>query len=525
MSPTMLRLCVFSLLLAMIVAACGGTTEPDPTSAPTDSPTATTPEATATTDPGIATAVAVATQVAEVTAGAVATTSAANTQLAATPAADVVRIDFWSSEFQPERVERQEAIIAAFEAANPGIDVVLTVMDENLMDQIMTANLRTGTLPDVVLHPLQLSAKWYIEGLLDGDFATQVIEALDPATFAPGALALLERPDAEGWVAVPSDGWGQMLLYRRDLFEAAGLPPPDSYEAIMTAAAALHDPDTGLVGFLGPNNPNEVYTWQVFEHLALANGATFVDAEGNITFDSPAMVEAIRFYSELMNDYGPAANDYYWLQTRDEYMAGRGAMTVWSPFILDELAGLRDSVPPTCPECAENPAFIAENTGVVSAISGYSSDTPAAWGSVFSLGVLPGAPPEAQTFLRYWFEEAYLDGLAVAAEGKFPMRRGTPDDPDLFVTGWAALDVGVDRRAPLSDFYDEATLATIIAGADGYSRMGFAVGQSVLASAVGAEFFIQEGLIAVLQGRLSPQQAAQDIQRAIEDLQAALLEG
>ena len=27
-------------------------------------------------------------------------------------------------------------------------------------------------------------------------------------------------------VAVPADGWGQLLLYRTDLFEAAGLAAP-----------------------------------------------------------------------------------------------------------------------------------------------------------------------------------------------------------------------------------------------------------------------------------------------------------
>jgi multiple sugar transport system substrate-binding protein len=439
-------------------------------------------------------------------------------------AQDTVNITFWSSEFQPERVERQQAIIDEFEAANPGIEVELVVMDENLMDQLMTLNIAAGTPPDVVLHPLQLSAKWYVEGLLDGDFATQVINDLGPDTFSPGALDLYARPDAEGWISIPSDGWGQMLVYRADLFEAAGLEPPNSYENILAAAEALHDPDNGFVGFLGANNPGEVYTWQVFEHIALANGATFVDADGNITFNTPEMIEAIEFYAELMNNYGQDESDYYWLQTRAEYLAGNGAMTIWSPFILDEMAGLRDSVLPTCDECEENPAYIAENSSVVSAISGYSSDDPAAWGSVFSVGIAPGASPEAQEFLRYWFNEAYVQGLAVAPEGKFPMRRGTQENPSQFVEGWEALEVGVDRRAPLSDFYSQETLDTIIAGADGYTRMGYDVGQSVLASAVGSQFFIQENLVAVLNGELTAEEAAEEIQIAIEDLQFELTE-
>jgi len=444
--------------------------------------------------------------------------------LAVAGAQDTVQITFWTTEVQPERVERQQDIIAAFEEANPGVEVELVVADENLMDQLMTLNVAAGTPPDVVLHPLQLSAKWYSEGLLDADFATQIIEALDSSTFAAGALGLLSRPDGEGWIAVPADGWGQMLVYRSDLFEAAGLAAPDSYDNIMTAAEALHDSDAGFTAFCGANSASQVFTWQVFEHVALANGATFVDADGNITFNSPEMVEAIQFYADVMNNYGPSESDWYWLQTRAEYLAGNCGMTMWSPFILDEMAGLRDSVLPTCPECADNPAYIAQNSNFVAAITGYSADSPAAWGSVTSIGLAPGASAEAQAFVEFWFSDAYLDTLAIAAEGKFPMRAGTPDNPTQFIDGWGALEVGVDTRAPLSDFYDSEDLSTIVGGSAGYTRMGFDVGQSVLASAVGAQFFIQENLVAVLNGDLSAEEAAEEIQILIEDLQFELEE-
>ena len=445
--------------------------------------------------------------------------------LAFVNAQDTTRITFWTTELQPARVERQQDIIDAFQEANPAVEVELVVADENLMDQLMTLNVAAGTPPDVVLHPLQLTAKWYNDGLLDGDFATEIINSLDPATFSTGALDLLARPDAEGWSAVPSDGWGQMLLYRSDLFEAAGLEAPTSYAAIMAGAEALHNPDEGFIGFCGANSPSEVFTWQVFEHVALANGATFVDADGNITFNSPEMIEAIQFYADLMNSFGPTESDWYWLQTRAEYLAGNCGMTMWSPFILDEMAGLRDSVLPTCAACADNPAFIAENTNFVGAISGYSNDAPAAWGSVNAIGLGPNASPEAQAFVEFWFSETYLDALGIAAEGKFPLRFGNEAGSTEFVEGWGNLDVGVDTRAPLSDFYSAEDLETIVSGSEGYTRMGYDVGASVLASAVGAQFFIQENLVAVLNGELTAEEAAEEIQIEIEDIQFELEEG
>ncbi|MCA9915733.1 MAG: extracellular solute-binding protein, partial [Anaerolineae bacterium] len=391
-------------------------------------------------------------------------------------------IVFWTSEVQPERIERQQAIADAFMAENEGVVVEIVPTEESEQVNLMTAALAAGDLPDVVLHSVQFSARWVQDGALDAAAATSIIEELGMDTFSEGALDLAQLEDGS-YASVPSDGWGQLLLFRKDLFDSAGLAAPDSYENILAAAEALHSPDDGMIGFCGPNATDQQYTWQVFEHVALANGATFVDADGNITFDSPEMVEAIAFYDELMTNYGPGEAGWYWDQTRANYLAGNCAMTIWSPFILDEMAGLRDGAYPTCAECEENPAFIAENTSVVSAFTGYSNDVPAAWGSTYNAGISPTAPDAARDFILFWFNEAYLDALSIAPEGKFPMRRGTPDNPTEFIDGWAMLDVGVDRRAPLSDFYDEDTLNIIVAGSDGYTRMGFDVGQSVLASA------------------------------------------
>lgn len=428
---------------------------------------------------------------------------------------------FWSTEFQPERVARQEAIIAAFETAHPNVDVQLVVANENLITQLVDLNLATGTNPHVILHPVQLSAQWVQAGVLDANAATSIIQALDASTFSPRALSLVQVSDGV-YASVPSDGWGQLLLYRQDLFEAAGLAVPNSYEMILAGAQALHNPNSGFYGFCGANSPSEVYTWQVFEHLALANGASFVDAAGNITFDSPAMVESLQFYADLMHTAGQTEAAWYWQQTRGNYLAGKCGMIIWSPFILDEMAGLRDNVLPTCAECAADSAFIAKNTGIVSAITGYSNTVPATWGSTFNLGIAPDAPPSASDFVLFWFNQAYVDALAVAPEGKFPMRRGTPENPTAFIEAWSQLLVGVDRQAPLSEFYDSMTLETIVNGADSYSRMGFDVGQNLLASELGSRYIIPERLVAVLEDNLSPELAAQEIQEAIIALQAEL---
>jgi multiple sugar transport system substrate-binding protein len=434
---------------------------------------------------------------------------------------DDTTITFWTSEVQPERIEVQESIAQAFMDASEGVTVEIVPTEESEMDRLMVSNLAAGTVPDVVLHSVQFSAKWVNDGAMDADRATAIINELGMETFSSGALELAMIAE-DTYASIPSDGWGQLLLYRSDLFEASDLAAPDSYENILAAGEALHDPDNGFFGFCGPNAVDQQYTWQTFEHIALANGATFITEDGDITWDTPEMREAMEFYGTLMDTAGQPEAGWYWDQTRANYLAGNCAMTIWSPFILDEMAGLRDSAFPSCDECEENAAFIAENSGFVGAFSGYSNDEPAAWGSTFNIGISPDAPEAAEDFVRFWFTEAYLDALAIAPEGKFPMRQGTADEPNAFVDGWSELEVGVDRRAPLSDFYSEEDLDTIVSGSEGYSRMGFDQGYPALASAVGSQFFIQENLVAYLNGDLSLEEAAEEIQFEIEDLQFEL---
>src|SRR5919199_1526480 len=121
-------------------------------------------------------------------------------------------------------------------------------------------------------------------------------DRLDPAlgagTWNQSALQLTRDGDRQ--LSVPSEAWSQLLYYRRDLFQAAGLPAPTTYDAILNAARTLHTPQRA--GFVGATAPGDAFTEQTFEHIALANGCEMVDAAGTITMDSPQCVAAFDFY-------------------------------------------------------------------------------------------------------------------------------------------------------------------------------------------------------------------------------------
>jgi multiple sugar transport system substrate-binding protein len=421
-------------------------------------------------------------------------------------------ITFWSTEDLEDRVAIQREIVSAF-TEETGIEVELTPVAEDELPNLMIANAASGDLPDVVFHGLDFAAGWAEEGLIDPEAANAVVEELGRDTFSGPALDLATVDDQV--VSVPADGWGQLLVYRTDLFEEAGLEPPDTFENILAAAEELHDPDNDMSAITLATDPADVFTQQTFEALALANGCQMVDDAGEVTLGSPECAEAIEFYATLVNDYSPGGAQTV-DTTRATYFAGQAAMIVWSPFILDEMAGLRDDALPTCPECEEDPAFLAKNSGLIGAISGGGSE-PAQYGQVSYFGIGAEADvPAAQEFIRYLLNDGYVDWLSMAPEGKFPMRLGTADDPEAFVTQWQDLEAGVDRKAPLSENYGQEVVDRLQEGVSAFTRWGVGQGAGAEASQLYETLAVPQALNEVIQGGLTPQEAAEQIASEIE---------
>ena len=99
-------------------------------------------------------------------------------------------------------------------------------------------------------------------------------------------------------VAVPSDSWTQLLVYRKDLFAKAGLAAPTTFQAIGAAATKLAR--DGMAGIVAATKPGDSFTQQTFEYLAVANNCQLVDQAGTITLTSKACVDTFRFYVDLI---------------------------------------------------------------------------------------------------------------------------------------------------------------------------------------------------------------------------------
>ncbi|SCG56566.1 carbohydrate ABC transporter substrate-binding protein, CUT1 family [Micromonospora echinaurantiaca] len=427
-------------------------------------------------------------------------------------------ITVWSLEDVADRVTATKAIIADF-TAKTGITVDLVTVNEDQFPSLIASSAAAGELPDVV-GSVSLAGVRTLAGneLLHPEANAEVVEKLGRQTFSPRALELTSGDGRQ--LAVPSDGWGQLLVYRKDLFAAAGLPAPDTYEKITNAARTLHR--GGVAGITAATAPGDVFTQQTFEHLALANNCQLTDDSGAVKLDSPECVEAFRFYGDLMRNWSVKGGQDV-DTTRATYFAGKAAMLVWSPFILDELAGLRNDAKPTCPQCQADPTFLAKNSGFVTGIQGPNGSGPAQYGEISSWAVLDGAAADpAKSFVSHLLDEAYPRWFGMSPEGRFPARKGTPAEPEKFLTAWNTSQAGVDAKKPLAEVYGDEVLAGLRRSPDTFQRWGLTQGQGKLVGAILGELPVPKALSEVVSGKSDAAAAAGRAKKDVEAIKAGV---
>ncbi len=417
-------------------------------------------------------------------------------------------LSFWTTEIEPKRLAIQKDLANHFNQAT-GIKVEVVPVEESKLPARVVAAAAANALPDMIFVSLDYVITWVEEGILDPKASTAVIKGLGADSFASGPLNLAVVEG--GWAAIPADGWGQLLLFRKDLFAGSAanflLETPDTWEKILAAAQTLHNPPK-VWGIAVGTDPTNVYMQQVFEQFALSNGAHLVNpSTKKVDLSTPEFIQTLKFYKKLAG-FTPPGN-IYWRQTREDYFSGRQAMIIWSPFILDEMAGLRDSTPITATDLAKP---LHQMTGIVTAFKGPSGSKPAQWGQVSYFGITIGADTNVKKWAQFLVGDGYMDWLSMSPEGKFPLR-------PKFVDGWKQLKIGVDRRARIIDLYPDEVINSIIAGVDNFDRWGFTSGKGACVGQVYGTKELIRILRRYLDGEISAEAAAKKMTESIQALE------
>jgi multiple sugar transport system substrate-binding protein len=415
-------------------------------------------------------------------------------------------VEFWTTDNEEERVDVYEAVAERFMAEHPEIEVRIVPIEEAGVSQRIATAMAANRLPDIVRMGVERVASFAAEGILDQDAAEAVIESVGKDDFRAGPLAMVTDPATGKYAAVPYDGWVQAIWYRADVFDEAGLGAPVSWDDINAACDAL--PGTGnlLYALTLGTDPGQNYPHQVFEQVAMSNEAWPFDEAGNVTMDTPEMVEALRFYTELQRCAMPGPQ--YWRGARESYELDQSGMLFYSTYIMDDLvvgSGLEGGGSVEIP--VED---LALKTGFASEMVGPNGS--ASYGQLVTLGIMQGADAVAQDVVAFFMSgDNYLDVLALAPFGKVPVLKSA-------VEGWSGL----------SEFfanYSDETMAQIAGGFETMQRWLFKPGYDATQRAVIGDI---EGRLLIptvisniaLEGTMTPETAAAFLQEQVEQLYA-----
>jgi multiple sugar transport system substrate-binding protein len=132
-------------------------------------------------------------------------------------------------------------------------------------------------------------------------------------------------------VAYPFAGYANVLAYRTDLYEAAGLQPPVTMDELVAAARKLTDKGKDQYGFVanGQKGPAVAQDWMQYNAQL---GGSILGRDGKPDLNSAANVESLRVYKALFDEAAPpGAVEFDWGGREESFRQGLVAnMQTWS---------------------------------------------------------------------------------------------------------------------------------------------------------------------------------------------------
>jgi len=420
-------------------------------------------------------------------------------------AADKTVVKFWTTDNEPDRVAVYEVVAGRFMAENPGIEVQIIPIQEADIGQRIATAMAANDLPDIVRMGIERVAVFAADGIMDEDAAEATIASVGKSDFRAGPLAMVVNPATGKYAAIPYDGWIQAVWYRADMFKQAGLTPPVSWADINAAADAL--PGTGnlLYALCLGTDPGQNYPHQVFEQVAISNDAWPFDEGGNVTMNTPEMIAALRFYTDLQRAAIPGPQ--YWRGAREAYELDQSGMLFYSTYIMDDLVeGSGMEAGGKIQIAVEDLAF---KTGFAPKMVGPGGS--ATYGQLVTLGIMKGADPAAQQVVEYFLTEGYVEVLALSPFGKIPVLASA-------VEGWKDL-------SPFFAYYSSDTLEQIANGFETMQRWLFRpdydpVERAVIGDIEGRLLISQAISNIALEGIMTPETGAAWLQGQVEAMLA-----
>ncbi|MGX5719784.1 ABC transporter substrate-binding protein [Shinella zoogloeoides] len=199
---------------------------------------------------------------------------------------------------------RMQGLTEDFTTKNPDIQLEWVTLEENVLRERVTTDIATkGGQYDIVTIgnyevPIWAKQGWLValDGLGDDYDVDDLLPAIRGGLSVDGKL-----------YAAPFYGESAMIMYRKDLFEKAGLTMPDSptWEFIGDAARKITDRSADINGICLRGKAGWGENMAFLSALNNSFGGRWFDEKWQPQFDQPEWKASLQFYVDLMKDAGP----------------------------------------------------------------------------------------------------------------------------------------------------------------------------------------------------------------------------
>ena len=199
---------------------------------------------------------------------------------------------------------RMQGLMDDFNTKHPDITVEWVTLEENILRQNVTNDIATGggqyDVMTIGTYEIPIWGKQGWLASLNDLPADYDVDDLLPAI--RGGLTV-----DGNLLASPFYGESSMVMYRKDLMDAAGMAMPDAptWADIEKAAAAMTNKETGVYGICLRGKAGWGENMAFLTAMSNSFGARWFDEAWKPQFDSPEWKATLDFYLNLMTQYGP----------------------------------------------------------------------------------------------------------------------------------------------------------------------------------------------------------------------------
>ncbi|UYM06432.1 ABC transporter substrate-binding protein [Solicola gregarius] len=218
---------------------------------------------------------------------------------------------------------------AEFEKDHPDTDLRFVSLSENeARAKITVSTAMGGGEFDIVMISNYETPQWAENGWLTNlQPYIDKTEGYDSDDFIPSVRKSLSYKG--DMYSVPFYGESSFLMYRKDLFEQAGLTMPEkpTWDDVRGFAKALHDPDANMSGICLRGKPGWGEVLAPLDTVINTAGGRWFDEDWNAELDSPEVRDAVTGYVDLVRDYGePGAATAGFGECATQFSQGNAAM-------------------------------------------------------------------------------------------------------------------------------------------------------------------------------------------------------